>query len=152
MLINICNFWNTFLGPVTKISNPTCAHMLTLLWAHTPYTHICSHCSSGWQTLIFCLGRAGCPISPLPPMADVGSPAPCVSLSLPTLCQQTRGMVRKSQWPQTSLGEEAHALPCAASPGFDIMPLGRLPYDGVAATLGFLPLHHYFSCLFCTSF
>lgn len=152
MLINICNFWNTFLGPVTKISNPTRAHMLTFLWAHTPYAHACTHCHCGWQALIFCLGRAGCPIPPLPLVADVGCRAPCVTWSLPTLCQQTKGMVRKSQWPQASQGEEAHALPHAASPASDIVPLGKLPYDGVAATLGFLPLHHYFSCLFCISF
>lgn len=111
MLINTYNFWNTFLGPVTKSSNPTHAHVLRLLWAHTPSAHTCTHCSCGWQAPILCLGRAGCPISPLSAMADVGSPALHVPLWLPTLCQQMQGLVRKFLWPQAPWGG---AVPCAA--------------------------------------
>lgn len=67
MVINTYNFWSTFQGPITKSSNPTGVHVLTVLWSHTPPAHTCTHCSCGWQTPHTLFGEGRLPhFSPLP--------------------------------------------------------------------------------------
>lgn len=72
------------------------------------------------------------------PMAD-SSPAPCAPRWLPTLCQHTQGLVRKSPWPQECRCGWSHVLHHAASPWPDMVPGGGSSIMGLLPFQGFSP-------------
>lgn len=151
MVINTYNFWSTSQGPITKSSNPTGVHVLTVLWSHTPPAHTCTHCSCGWQTPHPLFGEGRLPhFSPLSHGWELSSPV-CAPVVPNTLPAHTGTGEKVPVAPGTPVWPVPCAAPCC-QPLAGHGARGRLLHHGAAATPGFLPFHYYFSCLLCISF